>query len=147
VREFGWMMIGQEKAARAEPDILCLQKGLRENEIGRRMRLPGRGVMFADPGFLIAELVEPAQHLKIPVLAFLQSALRRMRRHRKVSEFHGVPLAIRFLCSAAHASLRATQSIARRAMRRSLIVLRLNDGLQNWRTDCGANCAMALMFY
>src|SRR5262249_6272670 len=112
IGEFGGMMIGQQETARPEADVLGLQKGLREDEIGCRMRLPRRRVMFADPGFLITELVEPAQTLKIPVLALLQSTLRRMRGHRKISEFHGFPLAACF-CSAVHASLRAKQSLAR----------------------------------
>src|SRR3954468_16299235 len=45
--------------------------------------------MLADPGFLVAELVEPAQDLQIPVVALFQSALRRMRGHREISKFHG----------------------------------------------------------
>ena len=83
------MMIGQQEAAGAEADVLGLQKRLREQEIGRRMRLPWRGVVLADPGFLIAELVEPAQHLQVPVVTLLQPALRRMGRHREISDFHG----------------------------------------------------------
>jgi hypothetical protein len=63
--------------------------------------------MFADPGFLIAEFVEPAQHLKIPVLAFLQSAFRRMRGHREISEFHGLSSLCLFSLSAMHVLLRA----------------------------------------
>src|SRR5262249_52895693 len=94
VGELGRMMIGQQEAAGAETDIFGLQESLREDEIGRGMRLPGRGVMLADPGLLIAELVEPAQRLQVPVLAFLQTAFRRMRGHRKISEFHGLPLAV-----------------------------------------------------
>ncbi len=60
------------------------------------MRLPGRGVVLADPAFLIAELVEPAQHLQVPIVPFLQPALRRMRRHREISEFHGAYLSLLF---------------------------------------------------
>ena len=90
VGEFGRVMIGQQEAAGAEADILGLQKRLRQQQVGRRMRLPGRGVMLADPGFLIAELVEPAQDLQVPVVSLLQAALRRMRGHREISDFHGV---------------------------------------------------------
>ena len=61
------------------------------------MRLPRRGVVFPDPGFLIAELIEPAQHLQIPVVALFQSTLRRMLRHREISEFHGRFLMCLFL--------------------------------------------------
>src|SRR5262249_34444807 len=85
----GGMVIGQQEAAGAETGILGLQERLREDEVGRGMRLPWCGVVFADPGLLIAELVEPSQRLQGPVLGLLQAALRRMRWHRKISEFHG----------------------------------------------------------
>ena len=52
VGEFGGMMIGQQEAAGAETDILGLQQRLRQQQVGRGMRLPRRGVMLADPGFL-----------------------------------------------------------------------------------------------
>ena len=87
-------MIGQQEAAGAEADILGLQERLRQQQVGRRMRLPRRGVVLADPGFLIAELIEPAQHLQVPVVALLQPALRRMRGHREISEFHGAFLSL-----------------------------------------------------
>src|SRR5260370_21797342 len=45
--------------------------------------------MLADAGFLIAELIEPAQRLKVPVVTLFQPTLRRMRRHREISKFHG----------------------------------------------------------
>ena len=90
VGEFGGMMIGQQEAAGAETDVLGLQKRLREQQVRRRMRLPGRGVMLADPGLLVAEFIEPAEHLEVPVVALLQPALRRMRRHREISDFHGL---------------------------------------------------------
>src|ERR1700733_8785761 len=75
------------------------------------MRFPGRGVMLADPGLLVAEFIEPAQHLQVPVVALLQPALRRMRGHGEISDFHGVSsrsLSKRVLS-------RASESIARRA--------------------------------
>ncbi len=71
VGEFGRVVIGQQEAAGPETDILGLQKRLRENEIGRGMRLPRRGVVLADPGFLIAELIEPSQRLQVPVVTLL----------------------------------------------------------------------------
>ncbi|MGY4256059.1 hypothetical protein ACVI1L_003127 [Bradyrhizobium sp. USDA 4516] len=100
VGELGRVMIRQQEAAGPDADVLGLQQRLRDQQIRRRMRLPGCGVVLADPGFLIAELVEPAQHLQVPVVALLQSALRRMRRHREVSEFHGFPLFVRCVSSA-----------------------------------------------
>src|SRR5215216_3190028 len=54
------------------------------------MRFPRRGVVLADPGFLIAEFIEPAQRLQIPVVTLFQPALRRMGRHREISDLHGV---------------------------------------------------------
>ena len=95
VGEFGGVVIGQQEAAGAEADVFGLQERLRQQQVGRGMRLPGRGVVLADPGFLVAELVEPAQHLQIPVVTLLQPALRRMRGHREITDFHGgFPLAV-----------------------------------------------------
>ena len=90
VGEFGGVMVRQQEATGSEADVLGLQEGLREQKVRRGMRLPRRGVMLADPGLAVAEFVEPAHHLQIPVVAFLQSAFRRMRRHREISDLHGV---------------------------------------------------------
>src|SRR3954453_16586578 len=89
VGELGGMVIGEKETAGAETNVFGLQKRLRQQQVRRGMRLPRRGVMLADPGLLIAELIEPAQRLKIPVVALFQPALRRMRRHREISDFHG----------------------------------------------------------
>ena len=108
VGEFGRMVIGQQKTAGTEADIFGLQERLRQQQVRRRMRLPGRGVVLADPGFLVAELIEPAQHLQVPVVTLFQSALRRMRGHREISKFHGVSSRVAFgrvLC--AHARVPA----------------------------------------
>jgi hypothetical protein len=86
-------------------------KGLREKQVGRRVRFPWRGMMLADPGFLIAELIEPSQRLKVPVVALFQSALRRMRGHGEIADFHGVSsrfliltrFCVRALCAQARA--------------------------------------------
>src|SRR6516225_10261275 len=53
------------------------------------MRFPYHSVMFTDPGFVVAKLVEPAQHLKVPFMAVLQGPFRRMRRHREIAQLHG----------------------------------------------------------
>ncbi len=89
VGEFGGMVIGQQEAAGAEADVLGLQQRLRQQQVRRGMRFPWRGVVLADPGFLVAEFIEPSQHLQVPVVTLLQPALRRMRRHREISDFHG----------------------------------------------------------
>src|SRR5829696_8260419 len=70
------------------------------------MRFPGRGVVLADPGFLIAELIEPSQRLQIPVVALLQPALRRMGRHREISDLHGASSRCSFFESASVARKR-----------------------------------------
>ena len=104
------MMIGQQETARPKPNGLGLAEGLRKQQIGCRVRLPGRGVMLADPGFLIAELIKPSQDLQVPIVALLQSALRRMRGHREISDFHGAFLSLLY-CGA---SLRCAHRHARR---------------------------------
>ena len=89
VRQFRRVMIRQQEPARPDLDPLRLQQRLGDQQIGRRMRLPRRGVMLADPGLGVAEFIEPAQRLQVPVVAGFQAALRRMRRHREITEFHG----------------------------------------------------------
>src|SRR5260370_13186800 len=54
------------------------------------MRFPGCCVVLADPGFLIAEFIQPSQRLQVPVVTLFQSAFRRMGRHREISDLHGV---------------------------------------------------------
>jgi hypothetical protein len=53
------------------------------------MGLPRRGVVLADPGLAEAELVGPAQRLKIPLVAVIQPPLGRVRRHREQAVLHG----------------------------------------------------------
>jgi hypothetical protein len=109
VGEFGRVMIGQQKAAGAKTDIFRLQERLRQQQVGRRVRFPGRGVVLADPGFLIAELIQPPQHLQVPFVTLLQIAFRRMRGHRKISDLHGASSR----CFCWSRLLRASESIAR----------------------------------
>src|SRR5258708_2875517 len=128
IGEFSRVVIRQKEAAGAETDIFGLQKRLRQQEVGRRVWFPWRGMMLADPGFLVAEFIEPAQHLQVEVVPLFQPALRRMRGHREISDFHEVsslfyvtrflranryPLRSKTLCSFRSASLRASESIAR----------------------------------
>src|SRR6202022_4591789 len=99
-----------QETAGAKTDVLGLQKRLGQQEVRRWMRFPWRGMMLADPGFLVAELIEPAQHLKVPVVTLFQPDLRRMRGHREISDFHGVS-SRSFLKRFLHgASLRAEES-------------------------------------
>ena len=113
VGEFGRVVIGQQEAAGAETDILGLQERLREQQIGRGMRFPGRGVVLADPGLLVAELIEPAQRLQVPVVTLLQPALRRMGRHREISDLHGVSSRCSFFQNASVARKREHSTPAR----------------------------------
>src|SRR6202000_1828116 len=85
VGEFGRMMIWQQKSTPPAAETFGLHSRLRPQQIRRRVRLPWRGVMLADPRLGVAELVEPAQHLKVPVMPLLQSALRRRGRHPDIS--------------------------------------------------------------
>src|SRR5439155_9174291 len=52
------------------------------------VRLPGRGVVLADPRFAEAELVGPAELLEIPLMPVVQAALGRVRWHREQSVVH-----------------------------------------------------------
>jgi hypothetical protein len=44
--------------------------------------------MLADPGLAEAQLVEPADDLKISFVPVLERPLGRMRRHREITELH-----------------------------------------------------------
>src|SRR3954468_15451695 len=46
--------------------------------------------MLADPRLGVSEFIKPAQCLEVPVMARLQSSLRRMRGHGEIAELHGV---------------------------------------------------------
>src|SRR5712691_1636065 len=53
------------------------------------MRLPGRGVVLADPRLAEAELIGPAKLLEIPLVSVVQAALGRVRGHREEAVVHG----------------------------------------------------------
>src|SRR5439155_24526936 len=89
VGEFGGMVIRQQEAARGEADPPRFHQSLGDQQIGGGMRLPGRGMVLADPGLDKAELVGPAQRLKIPTVSLEQRALRRMRGHCEQAVLHG----------------------------------------------------------
>src|SRR5580658_6204261 len=78
VSELGRVVVGQEEAARREADAAGLHQRLRDQEIGRGMRLPWRGVMLADPRLAEAEFVSPAKGLQVPAMAVVKAALGRM---------------------------------------------------------------------
>src|SRR5471030_156137 len=88
VRELGRVMVRQQEAAGTEADVLGLHQGLSDQKIRRGMRFPWCGMMLTDPAFGEAQLVEPADHLKVPFVAVLERPFGRMRRHREISELH-----------------------------------------------------------
>jgi hypothetical protein len=88
VGELGGVVIGQEETARSEADAAGLHQRLRDQQIGRRVRLPRRGVMLADPRLAEAEFVSPTKGLQVPAMAVVKAALGRMRRHREQAIVH-----------------------------------------------------------
>ena len=91
VGQFGGVVIGQQEAAGSDAQPLGLQEGLGDQQVGGGHRLPRPGVVLADPGLGVAEFIEPAQGLQVPLDRRLRGPLRRMRRHREISQFHGCP--------------------------------------------------------
>src|SRR5262249_51695315 len=91
VSDLRWMMEGQQEATRPKPDVLRLHQRLSHQKIGRRMWLPRRGVMLANPALLVAEFVEPTDHLEVPFVTVLKWPLGRMRWHREIAELHECP--------------------------------------------------------
>jgi hypothetical protein len=69
------MVERQQEAARADAHALGLQQRLRHQQIGGRVRLPGRGVMLADPGLAEAQLIRPAQLLEVPLVTVEELSL------------------------------------------------------------------------
>src|SRR5262245_66214404 len=81
-------MVRHEESAGAEAHAARLHQRLGDEEVGRRMGLPRRGVMLADPRLAEAELVCPPQLLQVPLMTVEEAALRWMRRHREQSVVH-----------------------------------------------------------
>ena len=88
VGQLGGMMVRHEEAAGADAHAPGLHQGLGHEQIGRRVGFPGCGVVLPDPRFAESQLVRPAQLLEIPLVAVVEAALRRMRRHREQSVVH-----------------------------------------------------------
>ena len=93
IGELGGMVVRHQEAAGADAHALRLHERLGHEQIGRRVRLPRRGVVLADPRLAESELVRPAQLLQIPLVSVVEAALGRMRRHREQSIVHGNPQA------------------------------------------------------
>ena len=88
VGELGRMMVRHQEPAGADAHARGLHQRLGHEQVGRGVRLPGRGVVLADPRFAEAELVGPAELLEIPLMPVVQAALGRVRWHREQSVVH-----------------------------------------------------------
>ncbi len=78
VGQLGGVVVRHEEPAGADPHALRLQQRLGHEQVGRRVRLPGRRVVLADPRLAEAQLVSPAELLEIPLVPVVQAALGRM---------------------------------------------------------------------
>src|SRR5262245_54521388 len=58
------------------------------------MRFPHHGVVLANPELLEPERVGPDDVLQVPLVAILETALRRMTRHREYAELHAFPFTV-----------------------------------------------------
>ena len=135
LRQLGRVVVGQQKPAGRKPDAARLHQRLRDQQVGRRVRLPRRGVVLADPGFGKPELVGPAQRLQIPAVAVAEAALRRVRRHREQTVLHRVLLCAGQRCGKRLIDLCVTRetSACRVAMNRLNVAASLQAA-----TDCRA---------
>ena len=59
------MMIGQRRHPRAQLDAARALRDRCDEELGTSRRLPPAGMMLADPGFVVVELVQPLDELHI----------------------------------------------------------------------------------
>jgi hypothetical protein len=82
VSQFDRVVIRKEVTQWAEPDPLCPQERLSEQQIGGRTRLPGRGEVFSNPSLLETKRIEPLEIIKIPLLAITDAPLGWVRRHQ-----------------------------------------------------------------
>src|SRR5262245_55007395 len=88
------MVVRQAEAPGADADMLRLAEPFHDEQVRRRMRFPHHGVVLADPEFLEPELVGPDDVLQVPLVAVLETALRRMTGHRKYAELHAFPFTV-----------------------------------------------------
>src|SRR5215470_17093654 len=59
------MMIRKARHSRAEPDVLGALDGSADEDLRRGDQLPARRVVFADPGLVVAEPVEPLEQFHV----------------------------------------------------------------------------------
>jgi hypothetical protein len=89
VRQFDRVVVREQVPERPKIDALGSEQRLRDQEIGSRARLPGRGKVLADPCFFETEAVEPLDLIEVPALSVANGSLRRMRRHQHGAGLHG----------------------------------------------------------
>ena len=63
IGEFGRVVVGQQKPAGGEADLLRLHQRLGDQQVGCGVRLPGCSVVLADPRLEKAQLVGQPQGL------------------------------------------------------------------------------------
>ena len=61
------VVVGQRDHAGAQADVAGALGGGGDEDLGRRDQLPAGGVVLADPGFVVAELIEPLDQLQVAV--------------------------------------------------------------------------------
>jgi hypothetical protein len=97
VRDHQRVVIRQRNHAGAEPYRSRALRGDRDEQLRRAYRLPAGGMVFADPGLVEAQAVEPLHQFQIAVHAGRGVLIHRMERRQEdaVTELdlgHGRPL-------------------------------------------------------
>src|SRR5262245_5424205 len=121
------MVVGQEESAGTQTDLLRLQQRLRDDQVRRRMRLPRRRMVLADPGLPVTQLIGPPQRLEIPLMTGVETPLRRVRWHGEQSKIHHEPPGVDGMNSRSSAALSGniTPLHARKVARRHALIDRM----------------------
>ena len=82
------MVIGQQKSPRGQFDLTGFINRLGDQQIRRRAGFPGRGVVLANPDFVIAHLVEETDIVEIVPMTVENTAMRWIAGHHKSAGFH-----------------------------------------------------------
>src|SRR5262245_51006633 len=82
------MMVRQARDAGTEHDVPRALGSCRDHELGRRDQLPPSGVMLADPGLVIAQVVEPLDQFHVSGQRQRRILAHAMERSKEDAEFH-----------------------------------------------------------
>src|SRR5256885_1098529 len=82
----GPMMVREAEATGADADVVRLADPFHQEQVRRRMRFPPHGMLLADPELLEPELIGADDVLQRPLVAVLETPLRRMTGHREYAE-------------------------------------------------------------